>query len=68
MVKTSHPRVINGYKILPVGITRYPLNLLAHENIPRSGPILSRPIKYPIQAKTLIIILPHAVTRVPEPY
>jgi hypothetical protein len=31
---TSHPRVIGGYKILPTGITRYLLNLLAHQNIP----------------------------------
>jgi hypothetical protein len=29
----SHPRVIDGYKISPAGITRYPLNLLAHQNI-----------------------------------
>jgi hypothetical protein len=46
MGKTSHLRVIKGYKIVPVGITRYPLNLQTHENIPWSGPILSRPTKF----------------------
>jgi hypothetical protein len=31
--KISHSRVIDGYKILPAGITRYPLNLIALQNI-----------------------------------
>jgi hypothetical protein len=44
---TYHSRVIDGYKISPAGITCYPLNLLAHQNIPMPSahrPHPSRPL------------------------